>query len=713
MMMQYARPITIRVTRSACHSRDGAIFNGVEIDPLTFKKINKLEHFIVLIEDSDQDVIVSTITKGMLLDVTPKAKLTITTDSVLKRFLVTTKKIDFLSPQGALIADLIGTGSRFKGIGPVKAQKLWAVFGERLSDLLTQGDIEALTQVLSYETAVRAIDAWQIYLNLDAMRYCNITLGLDVSVSLRVIEFYQNETIEKLNKDPYLLLAFGLSFIVCDGIAKKLGFTEDSQVRVSAAIEAALYDILNSGSTVATYESIVEALGRYLASGNIEAIEKESLLSKVLEIDCDNYVLLKEGAFQSNGAFLMESFIAETLAKLIQTPSQSLIAKTSISDILLKYEREKGFSLTTCQINALDKAHKNRFCIINGGAGVGKTTLLDVLYRVFDSMDIAPIQLAISGKAAKRMSEATGHKSFTIARFLRKFDFNQNTEFAVVIDESSMVDLPNMYRLLKFIPSKTRIVMLGDTGQLPPIDFGLVFHELIQLKLIAKATLTEVKRQGENSNIPSVANSVRQGIMPELEHFDVKYTEVNGFGKIKALAAEFYWESPNITQIICPTNKMADSINELCSSVNNRPEIHIVTEEFDHFLRTGFRLGDKVMCCKNFYNLDLMNGSLGEVIKVYKRHALRSLEDNTPLSFGRILWDDGSEREVTIELINELKLAYAMTIHKSQGSQFDRVIIPLDRTLNLDRTMLYTAITRAKKEVIFIGKLSVFSVNVR
>ncbi|MEH6712741.1 MAG: AAA family ATPase, partial [Paraglaciecola polaris] len=698
-------------------SQGGAVFHGVEVDQETLQKINARQHYIIRVEGSDQDAVISTFAKGMMLDVVAKTQLKVPTDLGLERFIVTTDKIDILHPEGKLIVVLIGGSSRFKGIGPVKAQKLWACFGESLYDLLRQGDTETLMQMLTQETARRAVDAWKTYVNIDAMRYCNMMLGLGVSMSVRVTEFYQHETVDKLNEDPYRLLAFGLAFIQCDTIAKQRGFCADADIRLSAAVEAALYQILDSGSTVATHEMLTGPLSRLLAVSDNDTLVTDELISQALQMgyDSENYVLLEDGSYQSNGAFVMESFVAERMVELIRTPVQFSTTINSISDIISDYEQAKGFSLTSRQYDAVMHAFQHRFFIINGGAGVGKTTVLDALYRVFESMHIVPIQLALTGKAAKRMTEATGYESFTIARFVRAFDFkrHEGSELVIVIDESSMVDLPSMFRLLKFTPRGTRIIMLGDTGQLPPVDFGLVFHELIDLDFVPKVTLTEVRRQGKSSNIPSVSNAIRQGVLPQMDHHDVTHIAVSGFTAIKKQVAELYQEAPDTAQIICPTNKMAEAINELCASANKKARMRIYVEDFDRYMDTGFRLGDKVMCCKNLYYMDVMNGSVGVVTKVYKEMVLVSSSEGEEASdipsFGRILWDDGVEREVSVEMIDALKLAYAMTIHKSQGSQYERVIIPLDRAPNLDRTMFYTAITRAQKVAILVGDLSTLS----
>lgn len=717
MTNNHTHHIVLRVTRSAYTSRGGAVFHGVEVNQDTLCKVNARQHYIIRVEESDQDSITSSIAKGMILDIVPKTQLKVSTDLGLERFIVSTNKIEILRPEGKMIVDLIGSSNQFKGIGPVKARKLWGHFGENLYDLLDQGNIESLMQMLSKDTAQRAVDAWRTYVNLDGLRHCNMILGLDVSTSLRVTGLYQQDTIDKLAEDPYRLLAFGLTFKDCDLIAKRQGFFSDSPVRLAAAVEAVLYKILESGSTVATQEALMKPLRHILDVCDDNTINKDELVSLALQNgeDSGHYVLLADGSYQSSGAFLMEAFVAEQLVKLIRCPVHYPITENSIADIIVNYEQTKDFTLTERQHEAIMKAFQHSFFVINGGAGVGKTTMLDALYHVFESMHIVPIQLALAGKAAKRMRESTGYESFTIARFLRVFNFKryEGSKLVIVIDESSMVDLPSMYRLLKFIPRGTRILMLGDTGQLPPVDFGLVFHELVELDFVSKVTLTEVRRQGQNSNIPRVSDAIRQGIMPELTYHDVQHIPVSGFTAIKKYTAALYDEAPDRTQIICSTNKMADAINELCAASKNRKRLRIFVEDFDQYIDTDFSLGDKVMCCKNLYDFDVMNGSVGEVTKVYKEMMLVTLSNGEEISefpsFGQIMWDDGVEREISIEMIEALKLAYAITIHKSQGSQFERVVIPLERAQNLDRTMFYTAITRAQKEVLLIGDINTLS----
>jgi|GEM_PF-458051 ATP-dependent exoDNAse (exonuclease V), alpha subunit - helicase superfamily I member len=723
-MSFHTRSLTLRVTQGARYDKGGALFHGVEVDHETLRKINIHQIFLIHIGDPDQDAIVKVIHRGMYINLTPQTWLRLkkNPEHGQERFVLTTDQIEILRPTAEQIIGFLGEGSRFKGIGPVKAQKLWTFFGNTLYELLNAGDVKALTQILSQETALRVVHAWRIYADIDALHYCNIFLGLSISTSLRVSEFYRSETKSKLREDPYRLLAFGVTLKECDRIVKRQGLNIDSNLRLSASVEAALYEILAKGSTAASCEDLKGPL-RNILYPNISAEDSSDSADSAIDTEIaealnddytgNNYVLLEKGLYQSNGAFLMESFVAEYLIENICNSVPGSKTDHNMKMIIREYEQRTGFSLTKGQNHAVAQAFQHQFLIINGGAGVGKTTMLGALYEVFKSTHTIPIQLALTGKAAKRMTEATGHKSYTIEKFIHVFDFKdyERPDLVIVIDESSMVDLPSIYRLLTFIPRSTRIIMLGDTGQLPPINFGLIFHELVKLDFVPKVTLTEICRQYENSNIPLVSNRIRDGYMPELEHHDVSHIRANGFVPIKKLVAEIYQQSPDTTQIICPTNKMADAINDLCASTNRKARMRIFVDEFDIYMDTDFRVGDKVMCNKNIYKINLMNGSIGVVIKVYKDMKLITLDDNNSSneysSFGKILWDDGIEREVSMEVIEALQLAYAITIHKSQGSEFEKVIISLEHSPNLDRTMLYTAITRAQKEVVIIGDIKV------
>ncbi|MGU5785899.1 AAA family ATPase [Aeromonas caviae] len=551
-------------------------------------------------------------------------------------------------------------------------------------------------------------------INIDSMRFCNAHFGLSISTSFLVSEYYQQDTISKISEDPYRLLAFGVDFNECDRISLALGFQLDAPIRLAAAAEEALYCHLSSGSTLATRYDLDIWLKQLLhIPNNPEITESYVNQAFTLATSCENILEVGENELQSAGAFTMEAYVAQRLVNLITTPSKLSIDEKRINYYINKYESKQCFNLSSLQKEAIFGAIKHRFLIINGGAGVGKTTLLDSLYSVFRELDIRPIQVALAGKAAKRMAEATNQEANTIARFIRNFNANsyEGRQLIIVVDESSMVDLPSMYRLLRCIPNSAHVIMLGDIGQLPPVDFGLVFHELVPIHDIPKVTLTEVRRQDKLSNIPAISASIRNGILPTFSYDDVVHIDINGANAIQKKAVSIYLEQPDETQIICATTKMVNDINKRCVASNNSKPLKVFIEESNHYLDTEFKLHDKVMCCSNLYDYDLMNGSTGYICQVYNVMKIIKNDDNDePLSsFGKILWDDGIEREISLDIINALRHAYAMTIHKSQGSQFKQVIIVLDKAPNIDRTMCYTAITRAVEKVYLVGPSNILS----
>jgi exodeoxyribonuclease V alpha subunit len=703
-----------RVTKTPYSYKKGRAFHAVQIDPDTLRNSDYKHHYIIQVNEHDSESLTRILAKGTLIKLAVKTIYSKQTEHGYILTVITPQYLDILRPSGELIVSMLGSNTRFKGIGPVKAQALWSAFGESLFDILDNGDIISLRRILSDNVAFNTIEAWRNYINIEAMRFCNAHLGLSVSTSFWISDYYQQETIKKLSEDPYRLLAFCINFNQCDRVAQTLGFKLDAPVRLAASAEEALYHHLSDGNTLATRCDLETLLIKILSvPSDPETTQNYVNQALRLATSCENILEVGVDELQSAGAFTMEAYVAQHLVNLITTPKASSPPEQLINHLISQYENGKNFLLNTLQRQAIFQAIYQRLLIIDGGAGVGKTTLLDALFSVFRELDIVPVQIALAGKAAKRMTEATNQESQTIARFIRNFNANkyEGKEIVIVIDESSMVDLPSMYRLLRCIPDTAHIIMLGDVGQLPPVDFGLVFHELVTIKEISKVTLTEVRRQGKSSNIPAVAASIRKGVLPVLNYDDVEHLDITGANAIQKRAVSLYLDNPNDTQIICATNKMVNEINERCVALNKNKPLRVFVEEANSYLNTDFKLHDKVMCCSNLYDHDLMNGSIGEICQVYSAMKQLTTDDGNEVltSFGRILWDDGIEREVTIDIVNALRHAYAMTIHKSQGSQFNQVIIVLDKAPNIDRTMCYTAITRAVQKVYWIGPLNVLS----
>jgi exodeoxyribonuclease V alpha subunit len=314
--------------------------------------------------------------------------------------------------------------------------------------------------------------------------------------------------------------------------------------------------------------------------------------------------------------------------------------------------------------------------------------------------------MALSGRAAKRIAESTGHKAQTIAGFLKRFNQDDAPHNAVVvIDEASMVDLPSAYRVLRLLPLHYRVVLVGDPNQLPPVGPGLLLHELAHHAQVPVVELSQVRRYG--GAIADAADMIRKGewpVLTENAQADIAFLPCPP-EQINEVVLRLYDQDRDASQILCATRNAAAGgmkiINALCQSRTNAHGEVLMTwnPEFDQPQGTGLRVGDPVICLRNDWDVDLQNGSLGFLVSVAPPN-----EGQSPGSrLGSILWDDGRTLDLSAELLPYLELAYAITIHKAQGSEFNRIIVPITKNRLLDRTLLYTAITRAKQQVILVG----------
>jgi exodeoxyribonuclease V alpha subunit len=704
-------PLLLRVTNKPQIKKNKVAFIAVEIEPETWINLDSRTHYIVEVEDKDFKAYVSELAVGVVCQLVPKTilqKKIVHNGVKFNRKIITTTNFTLVRSEGSLIIKLLSSG-KFRGVGELKAKRLWQRFGDELYDILDTSRIDLLTSDfegrLTPKTANNLIKSWNSYLNTDALKFCS-QLKLTVSQTTRIIQFYKENTKKKLQEDPYRLLAFNIPFKFADDMAiEQFGISPNDPKRISAAVEEVLYHKLDSGSVVVDKDEIYQQLTKLLSDDDLAKIPFND------NFDSNNcYTKLSGGKFQSNGSYIMESYLAEEFSRLIALKPKVTLLKTQINTAIEKYQSGKELRLTKQQKSAVYGALENSFCLLNGGAGVGKTTVLDCVYSVFDECGIVPVQVALAAKAAKRMTEATGRPASTIARFIwRNEKLNvQPEKIALVIDESSMVDLFSMYQLVKALPKGARIVMVGDSGQLSPVGYGLVFHELLKINKIPQVILTEVKRQASSSSIPLISALIAKGKKPEFNTEDVIFNKVNVKKQVlKNILQEFEKDKEN-TQIICATNNMVKEINTCCAKLNQFRKLLTYSEYFDSFEFTGFKLGDRVICNQNLYDIDVMNGTLGKITECYNTKETKEvIIDNTKqikvFSFGKVQWNDGSITEISEELLNGLSLAYAITIHKSQGSQYPKVVIPTIQAPNMDRSMLYTAITRAEEKVVLIG----------
>jgi exodeoxyribonuclease V alpha subunit len=399
------------------------------------------------------------------------------------------------------------------------------------------------------------------------------------------------------------------------------------------------------------------------------------------------------------GPMLLERQVADCIVKLLKLKENAMI---DVDSIIYEAEQQQGFALNIEQRQSVTLVADNRFAVITGGAGCGKTTTLKVICKVLDAQGYEIVQLALAGKAVRRMMEATGLPAQTIASFIKaqkeepESRFDAKKKLALLVDEASMVDLISFAAIARAINDECKIILTGDPHQLPPVGPGLILHALTS-GIVPHVELKVGQRFG--SDIADVATAVRDGLLPDLAgNTSVQLIEPRSPEDITDLATSLYMTDPQDSIVLCGSKAVAEDINRAIqarTTIHNTP-VTVWNHQYDSRQDLGLRLHDPVICGRNHWDRGLQNGSIGRIT------AIDMLDEDDVT--GTIAWDDGVERAFDLELLADLSLGYALTVHKSQGSQWRRVIVVLSAGRLLDRSLVYTAITRAQKEVTLIGQ---------
>jgi exodeoxyribonuclease V alpha subunit len=699
--------LTIRISSIRSQKPNGfggAIFTGIEVDEKGWRK-DATTHYVV---NADWHVLPVTVERGQFWRVTgtPVQNTIIVNGYRLTEATIRPQAMELLRPSGDNIVMLLAEGERFIGVGQVKAQRLWDHFGEALYGVLDIGDVARLKEVLPEDMAERLTKAWRECGDSFTLQWLQ-SKGFPASIGRKLLAFYGKDASSKIEEDPYRLLSFTANWKTTDTLARKhFNIAENDPRRLAGAIEEALYAAFDAGHTYLTQANFKNRLSLLLSD-----LDAPLIVDAVAVGSTRGSFVIMDGRLHATGPYLMESAVAEAISTRVIN-SSVLLQDFELEDLINAYELEiraqgnTSFALNEGQRDALAVANANNFAIITGGAGTGKTTVLRAFFRMCDSAGFAIFPMALSGRAAKRITEATGRSAQTIAGFIKHFKVEDAPQCGVVVvDESSMCDLPSIYRVVRLLPPTYRLVLVGDQNQLPPVGPGLLLHELAHYDALPLVELTDVRRYG--GAIATAAAEVRAGCWPELsdDHMaDMAFLDCSPF-EINKLVLNLYGEDRCGSQILCATrNNQAGGVRALNAACQNKFNAHgtpllLWNDEFDQRQGTGLRAGDPVICLKNDWELGLQNGSLGTILSVI---AQQKGGDSTS-SLGQILWDDGQEREITAALLPSLELAHAITIHKAQGSAFKRIIVPITKSRMLDRTLLYTAITRAEKQVILVG----------
>lgn len=620
------------------------------------------------------------------------------------------------------IEKYLGSGM-VKGIGPVYAQKLVAKFGDRIFDIIENcsGRLEEVEGIGPMRRAkIRA--AWADQKIIREIMVFLHSHGVSTSRAVRIYKTYGEKAIERVRANPYLLASeiHGIGFKTADQIAKRIGIAHDSLMRASAGLEHVLDEAMSGGHCALPLQTLKDEAVRLLTV-------EEKLVDQALERTLAAGQLALETIGEEQLVFLprikaAEDFVATLLRSLVQSSPQ--YPPIDIPRALEWCERKTGLSLAPTQREAVKQALTNRVLVITGGPGVGKTTIVNTILQILRAKKVQCALCAPTGRAAKRLFETTGLEAKTIHRLLEargggafgRHESNPLECGLLVVDECSMVDLPLMHRLLRAFPAGGNLLLVGDVDQLPSVGPGMVLRDFIESGVVPVARLTEVFRQAAHSKIITSAHQINAGRLPELAEkgadSDFYFVERNTPEQIAEtlldmvktrIPGKFKCDAIRDVQVLAPMNRGSLGIRELNALLQNVLNPARPNEPWVEKFGWHFRVRDKVIQTENNYDKDVFNGDIGQIHKIDpEQRELVVKYDN---------------REVTYDYgeLDEVSLAYAITIHKSQGSEFPVVVIPLatQQFVLLQRNLIYTGVTRGRKLVVVVGQQKALAIAVK
>lgn len=617
------------------------------------------------------------------------------------------------------IQKYLGSGL-IKGIGPVFAKRIVQHFQEdTLRVLEEEADYLVKVAGIGQKRVDMIKKAWQEQKEIKNVMLFLQSEGVSTAFAVKIYKTYGNESIEIVKTNPYKLAddIWGIGFKTADKIALQMGFDKNSFERCRSGIVYVLNELSNDGHCYGTREQLLEEAEKILE------LEK-TLIDTTLDTTLDRMieektVILDEG----ESIFLLPFYFSELgIAKRMKAilSVDTLYPATNVDGIVETIQKQYDISYDEVQKDAVKTAAASKFMVLTGGPGTGKTTTTLAIIKVFQLLGARVLLAAPTGRAAKRMSETTGLESKTIHRLLEykpPEGYKKNAEYplecdVLIIDETSMVDTILMYNLLKAVPNETVVILVGDVDQLPSVGAGNVLNDIIDSGIVNVVKLTRIFRQAQGSAIITNAHKINKGEFPDLKgdrNSDFFFIEEDEPTKVvqtikelctKRLPSFYKVDSINDIQVLCPMQRGetgAVNLNVVLQEALNSSTISI------KYGGTVYKLDDKVMQIKNNYDKNVFNGDIGSI------HKIDTEERALVLNF------DGNLVDYDATELDEVVLAYATTIHKSQGSEYKIVVAPLtmQHYVMLQRNLLYTCVTRAKKVFVLVGAKKAIGIAVR
>ncbi len=622
------------------------------------------------------------------------------------------------------IQKYLGSGM-IKGIGPVFAKRLVEAFGEgtlrviedapaRLAEIAGIGPIrrERIAKAWAEQREIR-----EVMLFLQGH-------GVSPAYAVKIFKAYGQQAIAAVQANPYRLAQDirGIGFKSADKIARELGIPSDSPLRAAAAILHTLNELTDEGHVYVAETELLNATAKGL---DIPATLLPEALAAIV---ADAAAVIEPSptgrAIYLTGMHVSESQLARRIGDLLRAPRAA--PAIDLHQALPSFEHTNGVTLTEEQRQAVELALQQKLLILTGGPGTGKTTILNAVVRLLEAQQLTVLLASPTGRAAKRLAEVTGREARTLHRLLewnpREGAFQRNTRNpldanAVIVDEASMIDLVLAHHLLQAVPLTATLLLVGDADQLPSVGPGSVLQDLLSVPGVPAIRLTTIFRQAGHSRIVANAHRVNRGQFPDLSSGgpgqDFFFLPEEDPAKLqqtivdlvqRRLPARYGLDPFQDIQVLTPMHRGpigAGQLNAALQAALNPPR----SADGGELLRGGriFRVGDRVLQLKNDYEKEVFNGDLGRIA------ALDPVEQTVCVQI--------DDREVTYDFseLDELMLAYAITVHKSQGSEYPAVILPIHTThyTMLQRNLLYTALTRAKKLVVAVGTKKALAIAVK
>lgn len=616
-------------------------------------------------------------------------------------------------------------GGTVKGIGTATAALIVDRFGEDSLNVLELHP-EKLAEIkgISFSKAKEMSKSFKRQAGLRRLMEFLCAYKIQPVYALRLYKFYGDSALEVVQENPYILAVshIGASFADADNLALELGIDGNSPNRIGAAVSFELLHNSGNGHCFIPRDKLA------MATSQLIGVDAESVYERIDELS-ENGGLVCEEVAGLQACYLNELYEAETYTaeRIRQMSARRYTEKYNISKLIAGLERENGISYAPMQKKTLELALNNQIIVITGGPGTGKTTIVKAILKMLDELEIDTCLAAPTGRAAKRMTELTGQEASTIHRLLgakmsddgERIIFGKDADDplacdALVLDECSMVDISLMHALLTAMKPECRLVLVGDADQLPSVGPGNVFSDIIRSEIVPTVRLTEIFRQNVESKIVRNAHMINRGEHPGFEENSgdfFRLKRIQGGTTVETileLCAKRLPEKMGIPssqiQVLSPTRKGETgtvNLNKRLQAVLNPPG---EDKKEKLFGETVFRTGDRVMQIKNNYDI-MWKTSSGESGTGIFNGDIGVIKDVDTAS--EILVIDFDDRYVTysFEMLNELEHAWAMTVHKSQGSEYRAVILSLNAgtQMLLTRGVLYTAVTRAKELLIMVG----------